>query len=407
MEPVVAVTGLSCMTGLGLDLEETWRGILGRRRVIRRYTNFDPSNLEVPVGVQLPDGAEELFRGQFKPRTRSQMTRATQMAVYCAEAVAADAGLSASAVDPTRVGVVVGATGTGYAPMHGEEDPHRILRNMTSASAAWISLRGHWTGPSMVVSTACSSGTYALASAWDWIVRGDCDAVIAGAAESTLNPLDIRGFTALMALAEPDEDVEGLSRPFDARRKGFVMGEGAGFLVLEDLGHARRRGARILALMHRPGLSSEAYNILSPEPGGAGMARTMERALAQAGLAPEDIEYVNAHGTSTPLNDLYETQAIHRVFGAHARRMQVSSTKGATGHCLSGAAGVEAVLTVKALVEGVVPPTLNLASPDPECDLDYVADGPRRAPLRTVLSNSFAFGGQNGVVVFRRWEGPG
>ncbi|MBP7125381.1 beta-ketoacyl-[acyl-carrier-protein] synthase family protein [Myxococcota bacterium] len=407
MEPVVAVTGLGCMTGLGLDVDETWRGILDRRRVIRRYTNFDPAGLEVPVGVQFPDGAEEVFRGRFKPRTRSQMTRATQAATCCAEAAVADAGLAAPAVDPSRVGVVVGATGTGYAPMDGEEDPNRILRNMTSASAAWISLRGRWTGPSMVVSTACSSGAYALASAWEWIVRGDCDAVVAGAAESALNPLDIRGFTALMALAEPDDDVEGLSRPFDARRKGFVMGEGAGFLVLESLDHARRRGARILAVMHRPGLSSEAYNILSPEPGGVGMARTMERALASAGLAPEDVDYVNAHGTSTPLNDLYETQAIHRVFGSHARRMPVSSTKGATGHCLSGAAGVEAVLAVKALVEGVIPPTLNLACPDPECDLDYVADGPRRASLRTVVSNSFAFGGQNGVVIFRRWEGEG
>jgi len=404
MEPVVVVTGLGCMTGLGLDVEETWRGILERRRVIRRYTNFDPTGLEVPVGVELPSGAEEVFRGRFKPRTRSQMTRATQMAVTCAEAAVAHAGLTPTDTDPTRVGVVVGATGTGYAPMDGEEDPNRILRNMTSAAPAWISLRGHWTGPSMAVSTACSSGAYALAAAWDWIARGDCDAVVAGAAESALNVLDIRGFTALMALAEPDDDVEGLSRPFDVRRRGFVMGEGAGFLVVERLEHARSRGARILARMFRPGLSSEAYNILSPEPGGVGMARAMERALAHAGLPPEQIDYVNAHGTSTPLNDLYETQAIHRVFGDHARRMPVSSTKGATGHCLSGAAGVEAVLTVKALVEGVVPPTLNLACPDPECDLDYVADGPRRVPLRTVLSNSFAFGGQNGVVVFRRPE---
>ncbi|HOU55284.1 MAG TPA: beta-ketoacyl-[acyl-carrier-protein] synthase family protein [Myxococcota bacterium] len=407
MEPVVAVTGLGCMTGLGLDLEATWRGILDRRRVIRRYTHFDPAGLEVPVGVELPEGADEVFRERIKPRTRSQMTRATQMAVACAEAAMEDAGFSSDGMDPTRVGVVVGATGTGYAPTGDQEDPNRILRNMTSASAAWISLRGHWTGPSMVVSTACSSGTYALAAAWDWIVRGDCDVVLAGAAESALNPLDIRGFTALMALAEPDDDVAGLSRPFDARRKGFVMGEGAGFLVLESLAHAQRRGARILAVMYRPGLSSEAYNILSPEPGGVGMARTMELALARAGLSPEDIDHVNAHGTSTPLNDLYETQAIHRVFGAHARRMPVSSTKGATGHCLSGAAGVEAVLTVRALVEGVIPPTLNLTTPDPECDLDYVADGPRRAPLRHVASNSFAFGGQNGVVIFRRWEGQG
>jgi 3-oxoacyl-[acyl-carrier-protein] synthase II len=407
MEPRVVVTGTGCLTGLGLDLASTWEGVLQGRRVIRRYSIFDPSAVEVPVGVQLPDGADEMLKSRIKPRSRGQMTRATQMAVVCAEQALEDSGLDLAATGRQRIGVVAGATGTGYAYQGAEPDSNRILKNMASASAAWISLKQGLLGPSMVVSTACSSGAYAIAAAWDWLARGDCDAVVAGSSESSLNEPDVRGFAALMALAEPDDDLPGLSRPFDARRKGFVMGEGAGFLVLETEEHARRRGARILAVVHRPGLASEGYNILSPEPGGGGMARAMRLALQHAGLPPEAIGYVNAHGTSTPLNDAIETLAIKAVYGDHARRLAVSSTKSQTGHCLSGAAGVEACLTVKALVEGVLPPTMNLRVPDPECDLDYVPNAPRPCGVEHAASNSFAFGGQNGVVIFSRADGRG
>jgi 3-oxoacyl-[acyl-carrier-protein] synthase II len=407
MQTRVVVTGTGLMTGLGLDLASTWQGLMEGRQTIRPYTLFDPSTVEVPVGVQLPDGADELFRARIKPRSRAQMTRATMIALTTAEAALQDAGLDVATLDRERVGAVAGATGTGYAPTTLDADPNRILRNMASASAAWISLKNQMQGPSMVVSTACSSGAYALAAAWEWLERGECDVVVAGSAESALNPPDVQGFTALMALAEPDGDVAGLSRPFDATRRGFVMGEGGGFLVLETEAHAVRRGARILAVLHRPGLNSEGYNILSPEPGGLGMARAMRKALRNAGLAPESIGYVNAHGTSTPLNDLYETQAIKEVFGAHAAHLPVSSTKGVTGHCLSGAAGVECVITVKALVEGMLPPTMNLHHPDPELDLDYIPNAPRASAVQHAISNSFAFGGQNGVVVFSRYHPAG
>jgi 3-oxoacyl-[acyl-carrier-protein] synthase II len=398
----VVVTGRSLVCGQGLNLSTAWPGIVEGQRVARRFTLFEPASGGVSFGVELPDGADEFFRREIKPRSRAQMTRGTMLSLVAARMAMDDAGLDADAMDRQRIGVVAGATGTGYAPTGAEPDGNRILRNMASAPAAWISLKERLLGPSMVVSTACSSGVYAMHSAWHLLAGGECDAVVAGAADSTLNALDVEGFNALMALADGDDDPLTVSRPFDATRKGFVMGEGGGFLVLETEAHAVARGARILAILHRPGVASEGYNIVSPEPDGVGMARAMRRALDSAGLAPEAIDYLNAHGTSTPLNDLYETRAIRDVFGDHARRLPVSSTKGVTGHCLAGAAGVEAVVTVQALVEGVIPPTVNLRNPDPELDLDYVPDVARKADLSHVMCNSFAFGGQNGVCIFSR-----
>ncbi len=398
----VAVTGLGLMTGLGLDVASTWRGLMAGRRTGARFRLFPPEGLKTTFGVELPDGADDLFAQLIKPRSRTQMTRGTRIAVATAHQALADAGLDPAGgdgIDRERVGVVCGGTGTGYAPGP-DPDDHRILRNMASAPAAWISLREKLLGPSLVVSTACSSGAYALHAAHGLIARGECDLVVAGAADSSVNFLDVRGFGALLALAEDGDDPASASRPFDRRRSGFVLGEGGGMLVLEAEESARRRGARMYAMLHSPGLSSEGYNILSPEPDGRGMARTIRRALERAGLAPEAIDYVNAHGTSTPLNDRYETQALKDVFGAHAAALAVSSTKGATGHCLSAAAGVEAVIAVKALALQIVPPTLNLTDPDPELDLDYVPQGPRPRALRHVLSSSFAFGGQNGVCIF-------
>lgn len=397
----VAVTGLGCMTGLGLDLASTWEGLLAARSPVRRFTLFDPTGLGASYGVQLPDAAQAVFEARIPRRRRGQMARGTQIAVVTAEMALQDAGLDLSTVDRTRVGVVVGATGTGYvAPA--EVDPDRILRNMPNAPAAWISLAHKLEGPSLMVSTACSSGAYALASAWSLLVGDLCDVVVCGACDSSLNRDDVQGFASLMALRENAPDPAEASCPFDRRRDGFVMGEGGGFLVLERRAFARARGARIVAEMPLPGLTSEAYNIMSPARGGAGMAITMRRALEQAALSPDDIDHINAHGTSTPLNDRCETEAIRAVFGDRASRIPVSSTKALTGHCLAGAAGVEAVLCCKALVEGVIPPTAHLREPDPELDLDFVPLVPRRADLRHVMSNSFAFGGHNGVVVFSR-----
>jgi 3-oxoacyl-[acyl-carrier-protein] synthase II len=403
--PRVAVTGLGLLTGLGLDLESSWRGLLEGRSATARFRSFDPTGLPCTFGVELPPEAEGLFAAHIKPRQRAQMTRGTMIAYVTALQALQHARLEERVGDRARVGVVLGATGTGYAPRDGALDEHRILRNMASASAAWVSLKGKFQGPSCVVSTACSSGAYALHTAVLLLATGQCDVVLAGAADSAISFLDVQGFCSLMALSEDVPDVACASRPFDLRRTGFVIGEGGGVLVLETQDFARRTGARVLAELSLPGLCCEGYNIISPEPGGLSMARAMRLALENAGLQPEDIGYLNAHGTSTQLNDLYETQAIRAVFGEHAARLPVSSTKSMTGHCLSAAAGVEAVISVMALVDGWLPPTRNLEQPDPALGLDFVPGRARHvapAEPRHVMSNSFAFGGQNGVCIFSR-----
>lgn len=349
-----------------------------------------------------PKEADELFSSSIKPRSRSQMTRATMISIVTADMAIADAGLAGSATDPARIGAVTGATGTGYFWDKPGKDEQRILRNMANASASWISLRHKFHGPSFVVSTACSSGAYALSSAIELIVSGQCDAVVAGSADSSINYADVEGFQSIMALSEEEEDFAHACRPFDATRNGFVMGEGGGMMVVESENHAKKRGAKLYARLFRPGLSSEAYNMLSPKPGGAGMAVAIQRALANAGMAPRDIDYINAHGTSTGYNDLYETQAIKAVFGSAAASIPVSSTKPQTGHCLAGAAGVEAALCVMAMCDNIVPATINLRTPDPQCDLDYVPNHSRAKELNAVMSNSFAFGGHNGVCIFAR-----
>lgn len=390
------------MNGLGLDLETAWNGLLTARSPIKRFTLFDPEGLGAYYGVELPDGADELFQSRIKKRRRSQMTRGTMIGCVTSEMALIDSGLDRDSLDLNRVGVIVGSTGTSYIPPSGGPDPDRVLKNMPNAPASWISITLKTKGPSFIISTACSSGAYALASAVSMISGGLCDVVISGSSDSSLNYLDVQGFSSIMALSENAEPVSEASRPFDRNRDGFVMGEGGGFVVLERLDHARSRGARIYAELSMPGLSSEAYNIMSPAKGGVGMASTMRQALDLAGLTVDDVDYINAHGTSTKLNDMYETQAIKEVFGERAASIPISSTKALTGHCLAGAAGVEAVISCKALTEGVIPPTANLRDPDDGLDLDYVPFEPRRATLRHVMCNSFAFGGHNGVMIFSK-----
>ncbi len=390
------------MTGLGLDLETSWRHLIERVNPVKRFDLFDPEGLNASFGVQLPEGAEERFKQIIKPRRRKQMTRASQIAVTCARMAVQDAGLHVGEVDPSRVGVVLGATGTGYAPHDGTVDKHRILRNMACASASWVSLAEKTKGPAFVVSTACSSGAYALHAAYMLLRSGECDAVIAGSADSAINYLDVEGFQSLMALSEEAVGFERASRPFDASRSGFVVGEGGGVLVVEREAFAAKRNASPKAVLHRPALTSEAYNIMSPEPTGSSIAACMRRAVSNAGIRPEAVAYINAHGTSTPLNDLVETRAIKAVFGRHAYEISVSSTKSQTGHCLSAASGIEAVLTIKAIQEGVVPATLNLEETEPEMDLNYTPNTPVKRAIDHALSNSFAFGGHNGVLLFSK-----
>jgi 3-oxoacyl-[acyl-carrier-protein] synthase II len=396
----VAITGLGIMTGLGLDLNSTWKELIAGVSPIKPFTLFEPEGLSSPFGVQLPKNAEDVFKAEISTRHRRQMTRASMIGVVTAGMALKDSKLDIKALGEKRTGAVIGCTGTGYSNFGSESDSNRILKNMASAPAAWVSLSYGICGPSFAISTACSSGAYALNSAMYMILAGRCDAVICGGTDSALNYPDVEGFCSLMALSYETADIAHASRPFDKNRNGFVMGEGAGMMVVESEDSAKKRGARIYAYASLPGCSSEAYNILSPRPGGIGMAATMREALENAKLGVSDIDYINAHGTSTPHNDLYETQAIKEVFGIRAYSIPVSSTKSQTGHCLSGAAGVEAVLCCKALEQGIIPATMNLNTPDPECDLDYVPNIPRKAELKHVMSNSFAFGGHNSVCIF-------
>lgn len=401
IRPPVAVTGLGLLTGLGLDVPTSWQGLVAGRRVAQRFQRFNPEGMRTPFGVELPLDAEALFARSLKPRAASLMGRATKMAVLAAREASAASGLTGSVADLSRVGVVIGYTGSASLPEQVRDDAI-VLQGMANAPAAWISLDGGFTGPAFTVSTACASGVYALHSAYLLIQAGICDVVIAGGAESTLNRAYVDGFSALMTLAEWEGDVAQASRPFDVRRCGFVIAEGAGVLVLESLAHAQARAVPPLALLWEPAVTSEAYNILSPKRDGEGMAVTMRRALALAGRQPEEISYINAHGTATVLNDQYETQAIKQVFGAWAPRIPVSSTKSMTGHCLSAAAAVEAIICCQAITHGLIPPTVNLDQPEPGLDLDYVPHTARAASLNHVLCNSFGFGGHNGCALFSR-----
>jgi 3-oxoacyl-[acyl-carrier-protein] synthase II len=399
MMPCVAITGMSLLTGTGLNLDSAFNGLLTGKSPIRRFTHFDPEGLPCTFGVELPEGAGALIESHVSPRRRAQMTRGTALAIVAARAAMLHAGLSDCDLDRRRMAAVLGATGTGYAPTHLEPEKNRILKNMASSPAAWVSLTEKIEGPSFVVSTACASGAYALHAGLTLIASGQVDIALVGAADSALTRLDVAGFCELFALCTEESMMESASRPFDKNRSGFVMAEGAGMLVLESFESAARRGAPVLAKAHEPGLSSEAYNIVSPRPDGSSVARAMALAIQNAGLTPSDIDYINAHGTSTPHNDLVETRAIKTVFG-HSPKVPVSSTKGMTGHCLSASAAVEAVICCEALRRGIIPPTMNLQEPDPELDLDYVPCEPRRATLRHVMSNSFAFGGHNAACVF-------
>jgi 3-oxoacyl-[acyl-carrier-protein] synthase II len=400
----VAVTGLGLMTGLGVDLERSWQGLINGKSVAAPFRDVSLGDLACPFGVELPAEADELFNRMIRKRKRSQMTRSTQISLVTAQMALEDSALDLDRADRTRVGVVIGTTGTAYVPETGQDEKMRILKNMSNSSASWVSLTHKLHGPSFVVGTACSSGVYAMASAYGLIVSGQCDVVISGSVDSSINRPDIEGFCELMALADGSAVPARASRPFDRLRSGFVIGEGGGMVILESMQHARERNARIYGMMHYPGLWSEAYNILSPEPDGRGMVQSMQLALKHSGLGPHQIDYINAHGTSTNLNDYYETLAIKEVFGSAATQLPVSSTKSMTGHCLAGAGGVEAVIVCKSLVENLIPPTINLTHADTGLDLDYVASTARVKQLNHVMSNSFAFGGHNGVNIFSRYN---
>lgn len=399
MQRRVVVTALNMVTALGVDLETTWNGLVAGRSGIRRISLFDSSNYETRIAAEVPREFDDYARQHCSRRLANQMGRATKMGYVCTKEAVARSGIDFDDYDRVRCAVVFGGADTGHSRIH--DGRYWIMKTMPHGASAWISQEYQLEGPNFTISAACASSAYAIAYGYDLIAANRADVVIAGAASSIVNPEHVGGFNELGALSVANDTPEKASRPFSVDRDGFVIGEGAGVLVLESEESATARGATIYAEVAGYALTSEAYNIMAPRPGGIGMAKTMRMALASAGIAKEQVDYINAHGSSTPLGDKYETIAIKDVFGSLAYGIPVSSAKSMIGHTAGACGAIEAAIAVMSMRAGVLTPTINY-TPDPELDLDYVPNNARRRDVNIALSNSFAFGGCNATLVLRR-----
>jgi len=397
----VVVSGLNMITPLGLDLESSWDGLVAGRSGIRRISLFDASSHHTKIAGQLPDDFEEYARRHCNRRLARQMARAVKMGYVCTKEAVAASQINFALYDPVRCAVIFGAADTGHSSIY--DDQYWIVKTMPHSVSAWVSLEYKLEGPNFTVSAACASSAYAVAYAYDLIVADKADLVIAGGASSIVNPEHVRGFNELGALSLANDPPQQASRPFSLGRDGFVIGEGAGVLILESEQSAQARGATIYAELIGYAMTSEAHNIMAPRPDGAGMAKTMRAALKNAGISPECVDYINAHGTSTPLNDKCETMAIKAVFGDLAYRIPVSSAKSMIGHTAGACGAIETVITVMSIRTGILTPTINYAQ-DPELDLDYVPHHARRRDVNVAISNLFGFGGCNATLVLRRYE---
>ena len=408
----VVVTGMGMVSPLAIGVEETWQALIQGKSGVARITKFDPTGFDTQIAAEVKDFAPENFMDKKDIR---RMDIFIQYAVAAATLALEDAQLKITPANADRVGVVVGAGLGGLTTLEafhkvllekgpGRISPFFIPMLIVNEAPGQISMRFGAKGPNTSVVTACATGNHNIGDAWRIIERGDADAVIAGGVEATVTPLAVAGFNAMKALSTRNDEPEKASRPFDKDRDGFVMGEGSGIIILEELQQALDRGAKIYAEIIGYGLTGDAYHITAPAPDGEGAARCMAMALKSAGIEPEEVDYINAHGTSTDYNDLYETMAIKTVFKEHAKKLAVSSTKSMIGHLLGGAGGVEAIFTILTICRGIIPPTINYQTPDPGCDLDYVPNVARKASVRVALSNSFGFGGTNAVLIFKNFE---
>lgn len=401
----VVVTGVGLVTALAPNATDSFRRLVCGDSGIRCIESFDASGEKVVVAAEVPPEVAKELAERLPADVRSRTERFVHFACAAAREALDQAGRPHKEA-PDQWGVV---SGVGIGVPHPSEGyrvgPSSIIKVMPNGAPAWISIQEGLRGPSMTTSTACASGAHALGVAFDQIRLGRATGMVAGGVDTVVTRDVMRAYAWMRALnTAKDETPQQMSRPFDATRRGFVLGEGAGFLVLEEYEHARRRGARVFAEMSGWGASSDAHSIVAVAPDGVGMAAAMRRALSDSGLAPEAVDYVSAHGTSTKMNDREETKAIRSVFGAHADRLLVSSQKSMLGHAMGGAGAIEAVVTVLSIANQVVTPTINLRNTDPECDLDYVPNQAREAPLRAALSNSFGFGGHNSALAFARLE---
>ena len=408
----VVVTGLGLLTALGNDLRSSWEGLLQGRSGVRRITKFDASEFPTRIAAELDGFEPEKYVDRKEIRRQDPFTTyslaATAMAVE-------DSGIDLAAEDPDRVGVIIGS-GIGGIGTHEIQtsrflqggpsriSPFYIPMMIPDIASGIVSMKYGAKGPNYCTVSACASSAHAIGDAFRLIKHGDAEVMIAGGTEAAVTPMSIGGFSAMKAMSTRNDEPERASRPFDAQRDGFVLGEGAGMVIIEELEHAQARGARIYCEVVGVGMTGDAYHITAPAPGGEGAARAMKRAIQESGLPPEGYDYINSHGTSTPFNDKFETQAIKTVFGDHAYRLMVGSTKSMTGHLLGGAGGAEFVICAMIISEGQVPPTINFENPDPDCDLDYVPNEKREATVRAALTNSFGFGGHNAVLAVKRFE---
>ena len=411
MKRRVVVTGLGLITPLGTGIQKTWEGICKGASGIDRITTFDTSEFPVQIAGEVKDFNAEDF---IERKEIKKMDVFIQYALSAGSMAIEDAELKITEENADRVGVIVGA---GIGGIQTIERYHSVLLEngqrrispffipmlITNLAAGQISMRFGARGPNSCVTTACAAGTHAIGDSFKIIQRGDADAMIAGGSESAITPLTIAGFANMKALSSHNDTPQKASRPFDVERDGFVIAEGAGIVVLEELEVALARRAKIYAEVTGYGMTADAYHMTAPDPEGRGVVNCMRVALRDAGIAPEAVNYINAHGTSTPYNDKHETSAIKHVFGEHVHQLAVSSTKSMTGHLLGAAGGVEAAFCALALSEGIIPPTINYEHPDPECDLDYVPNHARHIDLENVISNSFGFGGTNACIVLKKY----
>ncbi|MHB8173148.1 MAG: beta-ketoacyl-ACP synthase II [Nitrospirota bacterium] len=408
----IVVTGMGAVTPLGIGVDETWGKMLEGKSGVGPITQFDPADFATKIAGEVKGFDPALY---IEAKEIKKMDRFIHLSIAASRMAVEQSGLKITEANAERVGVMVGSGMGGliaiekYHAITLERGPRKITpffipMLIVNLASGQISIILGAKGPNSAVVTACATGTHNIGDAFKVIQRGDADAMVAGGTEACITPMGIGGFNAMKALSTRNDEPERASRPFDAGRDGFVMGEGAGVMVLEELEHAKARGANILAELAGYGLSGDAYHLTAPAPNGEGAARCIKMAMKDAEVGPEDISYINAHGTSTKFNDEFETMAIKSALGDIAYKIPVSSTKSMTGHLLGAAGGVEAIVAVKTIMEGKIPPTINYEIPDPECDLDYVPNEAREQVVNAALSNSFGFGGTNGCLLFRKFS---
>lgn len=408
----VVVTGIGLVTPIGSDRKTTWDSLLEGKSGIDYISLFDAEGYESRIAAEVNDFDPATLLGRKQAR---RLDRFAQFACVAALEALEDAGIEMTSEDPDRVGVLIGSGVGGIITI---TEQHKILLNrgpkrvspflvpmmLGDMASGQVSMMIGAKGPNFSTVSACATGTDSIGEALEMIRRGRADVIIAGGTEAAICEIGIAGFNSCMALSTRNDDPQAASRPFDSGRDGFVLGEGAGLLVLESLEHAEKRGANVLVEISGYGASSDAHHVTQPHPEGEGAARAMKWAIEDAGLKPEDVDYINAHGTSTPLNDKFETIAMKRMYGDHAYKLAISSTKSMTGHLLGAAGGIEAAFSVLAIKEGVIPPTINIDDPDPECDLDYVPNTAVKQDVNVAMSNSLGFGGHNASLVFKSFK---